>query len=352
MKKIGLSILLVLWAVLAVFAWLKPADTMSLTERRPLAQFPAITGENLLKGKFMKDFESYTLDQFPLRESFRSLKAGVNLALGRQDNNGIFLENDHIAELSYPLNTDSVDHALKQFQKVYDLYLQDNEKIISAIVPDKAYYLDTLSMDYEALFAQVAEGMPWAEQVDITDTLTIDDYYRTDTHWRQENLLPTAQILADALDVTVGEFVPAAVDTPFYGVYYGQAALPAKPDPMYLMESDTLSACQVYNYTTGSYGTVYDMAKLSGNDPYEVYLSGAQSLLRMENPNAKTQRELVIFRDSFGSSLAPLLAEDYAAIYLVDIRYIFPEMLGQYVDFANKDILFLYSTLVLNKNLI
>lgn len=352
MKKIGLSILLALWAALAVFAWLKPADEMSLTERRPLAQFPAITGESFLKGKFMKDFESYTLDQFPLRETFRSLKAGVNLALGRQDNNGIFLENGHIAELSYPLKTDSVDHALKQFQKVYDLYLQDNEKIVSAIVPDKAYYLDTLSMDYEAMFDRVAEEMPWAQQVDIAGALSLHDYYRTDTHWRQENLLPVAQILADALDVTVGEFAPTAVDTPFYGVYYGQAALPAKPDTMYFMQSDILAECQVYNYTTGSYGPVYDLEKLTGNDPYEAYLSGAQALLRIENPNAATDKELVIFRDSFGSSLAPLLIEEYAAITLVDIRYIFPERLGQFIDFADKDILFLYSTLVLNKNLI
>ena len=75
-------------------------------------------------------------------------------------------------------------------------------------------------------------------------------------------------------------------------------------------------------------------------------------MLRLENPNATTDRELILFRDSFGSSLAPLLAEDYAAIILIDIRYIPPQQLGKYVDFAGKDVLFLYSSLVLNKNLI
>ena len=352
MKKIGLSVLLVLWTALALFAWVKPADAVSLTERRTLSQMPEVTEESLLNGSFMEAFESYTLDQFPLRETFRSLKAGVSLALGRQDNNGIYLSQGHIAELSYPQNTDSVDHALQQFNKVYDLYLQENTNIVSAIMPDKGYYLDRLSMDYEALFSQVEAGMPWAEFVDLTQSLCLDDYYRTDTHWRQENLLPTAETLADALNVTVGDFTAAAVDTPFYGVYYGQAALPAKPDTMYLMESDALGDCRVYNYVSGEYGDVYDLPRLTGNDPYEVYLSGAQSLLRMENPNASTDKELVIFRDSFGSAIAPLLIEDYAAIYLVDIRYIFPERLEQYIDFADKDVLFLYSTLVLNKNLI
>ena len=68
----------------------------------------------------------------------------------------------------------------------------------------------------------------------------------------------------------------------------------------------------------------------------------------MKNPHARTDKKLVLFRDSFGSSIAPLLAGGYAQITLVDIRYIHPEQLGQFVDFENCDVLFLYSTLVLN----
>ena len=33
---------------------------------------------------------------------------------------------------------------------------------------------------------------------------------------------------------------------------------------------------------------------------------------------------------------------------LVDIRYLQPELLGQLLDFHGQDVLFLYSTLVLN----
>ena len=81
-------------------------------------------------------------------------------------------------------------------------------------------------------------------------------------------------------------------------------------------------------------------------------MSGSQSLLRIENPHAATDRELIIFRDSFGSSLAPLLVQDYKTVTLVDIRYISVELLGNYIDFQSQDVLFLYSSLVLNKNLI
>ena len=123
-----------------------------------------------------------------------------------------------------------------------------------------------------------------------------------------------------------------------------------EPDTLCLMESDLLSQCTVYDYETGKTGSIYDMTKLDSRDLYDVYLSGAKALLTIENPNAGTGRELVIFRDSFGSSIAPLLLTDYAKVTLVDIRYVQPELLEQYLDFHGQDVLFLYSTLVLNSS--
>lgn len=85
------------------------------------------------------------------------------------------------------------------------------------------------------------------------------------------------------------------------------------------------------------------MEKGAGNDPYELFLSGSISLLSIENPNAETDRELIVFRDSFGSSLAPLLAEGYAKITLADIRYLPSSQMGKLLDFTDTDVLFLYS---------
>ena len=81
-----------------------------------------------------------------------------------------------------------------------------------------------------------------------------------------------------------------------------------------------------------------------------MFLSGSLSLITIKNPNAQTDRKLVMFRDSFGSSIAPLLTSGYAQIDLVDIRYIHPDLLWQFVDFEGCDVLFLYSTLVLNNS--
>ena len=206
-------------------------------------------------------------------------------------------------------------------------------------------------MDYPKIFRQVKESMPWASYVDLTDCLTVEDYYRTDTHWRQEALIPAAQKLSSALEITppkVDDFTKTLIEKPFYGVYYGQAALPMEPENMYILQNDLLKDCRVYNYETQSYSPIYDLDRVNGKDMYEVYLSGSQSLLRIENPNAATDKELILFRDSFGSSIAPLLVQDYATVTLVDIRYLSSQLLGRYLEFNGQDVLFLYSTLVLN----
>ena len=94
-----------------------------------------------------------------------------------------------------------------------------------------------------------------------------------------------------------------------------------------------------------------DTSKPRSDDPYELFLSGSKSLLTIENPYAESDRELVMFRDSFGSSLAPLLVSGYAKITLVDIRYISPELLDRFIDFESQDVLFIYSAPVLNNSI-
>lgn len=123
-----------------------------------------------------------------------------------------------------------------------------------------------------------------------------------------------------------------------------------KPETISYLTSDTIESAVVTNFETNRTGAVYDMEKAAGKNPYEMFLSGSVSLLTIENPNAKTDRELVIFRDSFASSLAPLLLDGYAKITLVDIRYLPSVRLGSFLTFTDQDVLFLYSVNVLNNS--
>ena len=81
-----------------------------------------------------------------------------------------------------------------------------------------------------------------------------------------------------------------------------------------------------------------------------MFLSGPLSLVTIENPKCISGKELIIFRDSFASSIAPLLAEGYTKITLADIRYLRSDFLDRFIAFKDQDVLFLYSTLVLNNS--
>lgn len=352
----GTALVSALWLLLTAFAWFGQRTDISEAERRKLEQFPKLNVETVLSGKFMSRFEMFSQDQFPLRDRFRQMKAQFSYGvLRKKDNNGIYLADGYAAKLEYPLNEASAKGAAEKFTKIYDLYLRDNSgNVVFSVAPDKGYYLAAKNgypaMDYETLFAAM-RALPWAEFVDITDCLTEESYYFTDTHWRQEKLLPAAQKLAAALGVEIEtDYRVRELERPFYGVYYGQAALPMEPETIRLMESDTLDACTVTNVENSNVTSVYDTGKLTSRDLYDVFLSGAVSVLTVENPNAGTDRELLIFRDSFGSSLAPFLVSGYSRVTLVDTRYVPTAYLPQFVDFHGQDVLFLYSPLVLNNS--
>lgn len=359
-----------------------PKESVSKSERRRLAEKPEFTAKSLLEESFMEDLEEYFLDHFPFRERLRRLKAyfayGV---LGQKENNGIYVKDGHAAKLEYPLNEDSVKRLANKMQELKAQYFP-NENTWYAIVPDKNYFLAAPngypSMDYEQMLLLLQQKLGEEETekefqyIDIISGLSIEDYYNTDTHWKQERLFDTVERLGNALGIEAYLNLEAAnykfnEINDFYGVYYGQAALPMEADTISYLTSDTILAARVWNIEENMLNNtvimpfdakavwkpIYQLDKLEGEmhfDKYDVFLGGAASIQVMESPDAATDRRLVIFRDSYTSSLAPLLLEGYSEIALVDLRYINSSMIGDYVDFDGADVLFLYNTSVVNQS--
>ncbi len=336
----------------------KPLEK-SESERRPLAQFPELTWENIVDVSAMADFDEYVMDQFPFREGFRKLYTVYQMyVMNRKDTNNIAMENGYFAEIKKDLNETSVNNAIEKIRLIYDAYLKEKDEgsVYFSIVPDKGYFFASegyLSLDYDKLVSMMKEGLSEMEYIDIFGELSLEDYYKTDTHWTQDKIGGVAMKIAEALgcsDRLTGDYTVNSLEN-FYGVYAGQIALDVKPDTLHYLTSDVLDACTVYDYETGRTGRIYDLAKFEGTDGYDVFLSGTRALLRIDNPNATTDEELIVFRDSFGSSLIPLLAEGYKSIYIVDIRYVAPSLLSRFgIPFDSADVLFMYSALILDSS--
>lgn len=343
---------------MGILCFFKEPIAVSETERRALAQRPVFSQQALMDGSYIKDFENYSLDQFPFREKLRTMKSFATFyGLMQLDQNDIYIKNGYASAYVYPQNEEMLDYAADRIQYIYDQYLSGtNANTYFAIVPDKNCYLDTLhpSMDYDKFIADMESRVDSLTAIHLQDTLSLEDYYYTDTHIRQDHFLNTARKLANEMQIPFEEnYNVATLDIPFYGVYYGQSALPLAPDTIRYMTNDILEQCIVTSYDTGKAkpSTMYDYKKAEGKDPYEFFLSGSVAIMTIDNPNATTDKELILFRDSYGSSLAPLLACSYSKITLIDTRYVNPAMLGNFIQVENQDVLFLYSSLLLNNSL-
>ena len=328
---------------------------ISTTERRKLAQLPDVSVDKIIKGDTMKDWDKYATDQFIGRDLFRTIKSFWSMNVFRQkDNNDLFVKNDSIYKMEYPLSTIRIEKSADKINAVYEKYLQ-NMNVYYAIIPDKNYYLendDHLKFDYEQIKKIMENKLPKMNYIDIWESLELEDYYKTDLHWKQENLQKVVEKIQESMNLDSTTKVEYTVQNigDFYGTYYGQLGLDLPPDKLKVLTNETIENCSTYNYEKKKAGKIYE--KATSADKYDIYLSGATPLISIENPNAKTDKELLLFRDSFGSSLAPLLVENYSQITLVDLRYISSQLLENFIDFENQDldVLFLYSTVVLNQN--
>ena len=340
----------------SVVAILSPDVELSKEERRHYASAPKLTWDTVASGKYMTELEDYLLDQFVGRDWFRTLKTEVETMLfGKADANGYVLYEDGLFQLDTDWKEANVTRAAKEFAKMQAEWFKGAE-VYYALIPDKSYFLPAEKYPVSGdawVLAQVKEQLADAKYIDLYPYLEIGDYYRTDLHWKQESVLDVADVLLDGMNadgIGAGEadYTSSVVTDTFYGGYAGASAFDVEPDVLCAVTNEAIEQTIVFDYEKKQDVAVYAPEKIDGMDPYDYYLWGARALLTMKNPACQNGEKLLLFRDSFGSSMAPLLLERYEEITLVDLRYISATYLPQMVDLSEyDDVLFLYSQRVL-----
>ena len=290
-----------------------------------------------------------------------------------------FIMDGHVSEIIAPMKEAMIDYAGTLFTSIYDTYLTaaQNEDdpllmprhtVVFSLIPDKNVYLEDTKayadgklphipmIDYTAMETRLRSRMPWASFVNLRDTLSLDDYYYTDMHWRQESLFEAANTIAQKFGLTLTNTYTAVPykTHPFIGSYTTDFASDVQSDTLLYLTSDVLSAVTVTDYVNGipKQGVLYHTDIDADDHSYDLFLSGPMPLQVLESPLATTDRELIIFRDSFGSAIAPYFCEVYAKVTLVDLRYLNSGMLGNFITFEDQDVLFLYSTHLINTAMI
>lgn len=257
----------------------------------------------------------------------------------------IVLMDGHLVEIEQPMNPTMADYAIQLFTRIHDEYLSSSDCYF-ALIPDKYKYLANKESEYSDFYDYMCSGLSFATPIELYDLLSADDYYRTDPHWRQDRIVDVAKRINDAMGTACDyDFSEVATVSHFVGNYAQRSDLAVTADDLTYLSNDVIDGIDIKEGIP-----VYDLTKLSTTEPYDFFLSGNQSVVTMKNKSAQNSKRLIIFRDSFASSLAPLLVDGYREIVLVDLRYVMSDMVADYVDFSDADVLFLYSTSLLNNS--
>ncbi|MFP4078922.1 MAG: DHHW family protein [Candidatus Izemoplasmataceae bacterium] len=251
----------------------------------------------------------------------------------------------------YPLDDASLAHAIQLMASIKE---EDFESVDTyhTYIPDKNRYLEDQAiprMDYETIGTSMKNASFDSTYLDLESRLTLEHYYRTDHHWRQEALPSVADHLLSEME---GTSLDASYDEktyrPFHGVYHGQLALPIEGQTLRWLQNETLSESYRYDPVAEERAPIYEVDYLDDVDPYHLFLGGDRPITELHNPEAETDRHLVIFGDSFTNSLAPLLLEAYSDITFIDLRHMNPSGVSDYVTDDVDTLLFMYSTHILN----
>ena len=332
MKKanwIQISVLLAVVAGLFLANIFTGDRQFSPVENRNLAQKPVFSWESLFSGEFMKDYEAYITDQFAGRDGWTALKAYAEKALGKKENNGIYIAGDTLIE-----KFDQPDEKLMQSNLgAVDRFREKTGIEVSLmLIPSAADIrrdklpLGAPNPDQGAIIASLYENTQ-AQTVDVRAALMAhaDEYifYRTDHHWTSLGACYGADALLRAMGkdgVAPAMWEKQTVSEAFYGTLWSKSgARYVSPDSIEIYVPE--EGVSVHSFEGGSWTEkpMYDREKLGSKDKYSMFMGGNQPLAVVKTGN--DGEKLLLIRDSYSDCMVPFLTGAYSEIHLIDLRY-------------------------------
>jgi len=287
-------------------------------EKRRLSNKPLFSYENYVDGSWSEGVNTYIEDHFFLRDTFAKLKGYLSLNI-KGEVNGISLEDNHLFE-SLSINTNNISNFKNQIEAFQTIY-QNPSRVI--IIPDKSYVDDMEEILYMLFEYELME-------------MSIEDYYKTDLHLTHS----ASMKLANEIIQRENTYELEKVSDDFNGYYSNRAMYFPLKDDIYVRKSHNLIA-----YSMGEEIEIYQKDYLEEHDKYNVFFGGSKPVIEVYNDLG--EGELILFTDSYGLSVAPFIAEDYAKVTIIDLRFIDIFSVSDYIN-DQSEIIYLYGYKTIN----
>ena len=374
MKKYSVSILCAFLAVIICFTSLsvfgKKSD-FSVDENRALMTMPELDRDSLdtvLDGSFQHDYEEYLSDQFQFRSFWVKSKTTIMRALGRKDLNGVYFGKDEYLIEKYQasdFDSELVDYNTEVMSGFLN-YTQDlGINSVCAFVPSKYAALKTklpnkvIPYSTKYICGDVKKLADKATVISLEDELSKHSdeyiYYRTDHHWTSLGAYYAYDALSKDLgykSVDINELESKDVSKSFLGSTYDKIQVSTTAD---VITSYTPKVkLEVNNIEEGSTSkTLYEPDMLKTKNKYDYFLGGNYSQIDIST-NSKSDKTLLLIKDSYANSMLPFLVNNYSRIIVIDLRYYqddLYDLLDEETDIDSMLILFNNEKFMIDENL-
>ncbi|MEE1086615.1 MAG: DHHW family protein [Schaedlerella sp.] len=342
--------------MLAFISLVLPDKEYSEEENRVLAEFPEISLDNILDTKFMTGLESYTSDHFVGRDAWINLKVRCDLLLGKTELNGVYLcDDDYLIQIPANPNQESVDNNLNAINEFAGKNKSLNINMM--IVPNAISVMD----DYLPLGAPARDQREDAKRIQKVLDASVDYidvsaalknhieegmYYKTDHHWTSHAAYYAFMESAEQMEITepITEYDKYLVTSDFSGTLASTSGYHNEKDEIWVYDPVGIKNDYLVTDSSGSEPrtTVYDKSALSEKDKYQLFFGGNQSKVEISTLN-KTERKLLVFKDSYANCFVPFLIPYYNEIIMVDPRYYYDDVHTLIDRERITDVLFLYN---------
>lgn len=367
--KISAIIFLSLILILPLATAFSKKEEKSEMENRTLAIFPKFSIEKVLDKSFMNGFETYISDHFINRIDWIELKVNLELAMGKNEINGIYITDDMLIEKLEEPNYEELDISIEAINSLTQKF--ENPQYFVMIAPTSAgIYTDKLpkyapQINQKELIDYIYNGLSEnVSSIDIYNSLSaVKDeyiYYRNDHHWTSLGAYygyNTAIQKLGFTPISYDKFNIEHVSDSFKGTFYSKALYDnIKADTIDIYSLNSTSNIQYMVVDTGkeeiTFDTLYDRSYLSTKDKYAMFLSENNPKVTIKT-NTKNDKKILIIKDSYANCFVPFLTEHYNEITLIDLRYV--DVTSENIVNINDytQVLFLYnaSTIAQDENL-
>ena len=372
---IGLFSIFMLTMPVLTFIFMSPEEKpFSENENRYLAAFPDFSIEKYLDESFMNDFDEWLSDRFLWREDWIKLKNKTDQITGKTEINGVFIEDNMMMQVWNGYDEELLEkniNAINNFVKAHP----DIPSYFMLVPNAQEIYYDKLpsfaevgnQKEFIDMFYASLEG--FSGTVDAYSLLEQNKdsyiYYRTDHHWTSYGAYLGYSAAGTQLGyapIDASNFAVEHASYDFRGTLFSKtldySVTPDIIDYYILTENEPDVKVSVYNsYNSANeqvdyteYDSMYFREFLEVKDKYASFLGQNSPIVTVESENAKSDKSLLVIKDSYAHSLVPFLTKEYSKVTMLDLRYINVDF-QMFLSLTDYDqVLFVYNVITLSED--